>query len=124
MISYISMFWRSLVFVCLGVVVCIEGFFLHLLSFQFVVFVHTFSHVLKTFVFVLVLNHYCLSLSLHLLSKESIFLSFEVFLHLLFYSLFFLFLKYLSSLILVHSFPVVGQYSVPAEHGLTSFLNV
>jgi len=62
----------SLVFIGLGVVIGIEGFLLHLLSLKLVVLVHSFPHILKASIFSFVLNNYCLALSLHLLSEQSI----------------------------------------------------
>ena len=59
----------SLVLVSLRMVVCIEGFFLHFFSFQFVVFVHTFSHVLQASVLSSVLNNNGFALCLHLLRE-------------------------------------------------------
>jgi len=59
----------SLVFICLSTLKSIIGFFLHLLSFEFVVLVHPFSHLLEALVFGSILQYDGLSLCLHLGSK-------------------------------------------------------
>jgi hypothetical protein len=62
---------------------------------------------LQTLILAPVLEDHSLSLCFHLLSKEPILLSFQVSLHCLLESLFFLFLKNLFALIFVHTFPVI-----------------
>ena len=105
-------------------VVCVESLLLHLLSLELVVLIHTLSHILEASVLVLVLDNDRLPLGFHLLREEPVFLGLEVLLHLLFDPLLLLLLEDLPPLVLVHALPVIGQDSVPTEHGLACPLSI
>lgn len=74
----------SFVFVGLGVVVGIVGLLFHFFGFQLIVFIHSFSHLLQSFVLRPILQNNCFSLSLHLLGEKPFFFSFQFFLHIFF----------------------------------------
>ena len=112
----------ALIFVCMDIVEGVVGFPFHLLSFEFVIFVDPFSYIFKSFIFSSLVQNNGFSLSLHLLGEKFIFLLLELFMHLFLSSLLLLLFKNLVSLVLGHSFPMVGLDSVPVEFRLACLL--